>query len=370
MAQNTPPNLLFFLFLTSLVCFLPITFQSQTIEKESKIKGMFVFGSSLVDNGNNNFLDALLAKADYLPYGIDFPLGPSGRFTNGKNVIDLIGDQLKLPSYIPPSKNPLTKGEKIIHGVNFASGASGILDETGSLAGNVISMNEQIKNFEGVTLPDLEAQLGMRSTESLPKYIFVVGSGGNDYTLNYFPMRSNVTVEAFTANLTATLSQQLKRLYSLGARKFVLMSLNPIGCSPGAMANQQVQKKGAVGCVQELNRAAHLFNTYLKSLVDVMKPQMPGSTLVNVNSYKIIRDIIKNPASKGFGDASNSCCEVGGTGILCKRGGTTCANRTVHVYFDGLHPTEAVNVVLATKAYASNHVAEVYPFNIKQLANI
>lgn len=95
---------------------------------------MFVFGSSLVDNGNNNFLDTSLAKADYLPYGIDFPLGPSGRFTNGKNVIDLIGDQLNLPSYIPPFKNPLTRGEKIIHGVNYASGASGILDETGSLA--------------------------------------------------------------------------------------------------------------------------------------------------------------------------------------------------------------------------------------------
>lgn len=76
-----------------------------------------------------------------------------------------------------------------------------------------MSMNEQIKNFEGVTLPDLEAQLGMRSTESLPKYIFVVGSGGNDYSLNYFTMGSNVTVEAFTANLTATLSQQLKVIH-------------------------------------------------------------------------------------------------------------------------------------------------------------
>lgn len=95
---------------------------------------MFVFGSSLVDNGNNNFLQVSMAKADYSPYGIDFPLGPSGRFTNGKNVIDLLGDKLKLGYYIPPFTNPSTKGTKVVHGVNYASGGSGILDDTGSLA--------------------------------------------------------------------------------------------------------------------------------------------------------------------------------------------------------------------------------------------
>lgn len=98
------------------------------------IKGLFIFGSSLVDNGNNNFLQDSMAKADYLPYGIDFPLGPTGRFTNGKNVIDLLGDHLKLPSLIPAFADPSTKGSKIVHGVNYASGASGILDDTGLIA--------------------------------------------------------------------------------------------------------------------------------------------------------------------------------------------------------------------------------------------
>lgn len=98
------------------------------------IKGMFVFGSSLVDNGNNNFLENSRAKADFLPYGIDFPLGPSGRFTNGKNVVDLLGDYLRLPSPIPPFSDPSTKGRRIVHGVNYASGGSGILDNTGSIA--------------------------------------------------------------------------------------------------------------------------------------------------------------------------------------------------------------------------------------------
>lgn len=51
---------------------------------------MFVFGDSLMDDGNNNDLNSL-AKANYVPYGIDFPGGATGRFSNGKTIIDLLG---------------------------------------------------------------------------------------------------------------------------------------------------------------------------------------------------------------------------------------------------------------------------------------
>lgn len=44
----------------------------------------------MVDNGNNNAI-ASIARANYLPYGIDFPTGPTGRFTNGRTVVDIIG---------------------------------------------------------------------------------------------------------------------------------------------------------------------------------------------------------------------------------------------------------------------------------------
>lgn len=133
MTRETPSKLIF-LCLSLLAYSSTCTSHPSVSKKGAEIKGLFVFGSSLVDNGNNNFLQNSLAKADYLPYGVDFPLGPSGRFTNGKNVIDLLGDHLKLPSFIPAFADPNTKGSKIVHGVNFASGASGILDDTGFLA--------------------------------------------------------------------------------------------------------------------------------------------------------------------------------------------------------------------------------------------
>ncbi|XP_073134361.1 GDSL esterase/lipase At1g29670-like [Henckelia pumila] len=373
MSQTRPQNLT----LLCLFLFFPLISPCIAIQQQNdntKIKGMFVFGSSLVDNGNNNFLSNSIAKVNYFPYGIDFPLGPSGRFTNGKNVIDLLGQKLNLSDYIPPFSDPSTNGSKLVNGVNFASGGSGILDDTGALAGNVTSLNQQIRNFEDYTLPELmEMELGSKSKEILAQFLFLVGSGGNDYSLNYFMglSNSNTSIEVFTANLISNLAHHLMRLYNLGASKFVLMAINPNGCSPMAKARVPTQD----GCIQTLNRAVHMFNAELRNLVDAIRPQMPGSNLVFVNSYKVIMDIIKHPISKGFVDVKNSCCEIskiseGGNGVLCKREGSICENRDEYVFFDGLHPTQAVNVVIANKAFASEFQAEVYPFNIYNLSQM
>lgn len=56
------------------------------------VPAVFVFGDSLVDVGNNNYLPISIAKADFPHNGIDFPTKkPTGRFSNGKNAADFIG---------------------------------------------------------------------------------------------------------------------------------------------------------------------------------------------------------------------------------------------------------------------------------------
>ena len=88
----------------------------------------------------------------------------------------------------------------------------------------------------------------------------------------------------------------MQRLHELGARKFVLMAINPNGCSPMALARVPTQE----GCVENLNRASVMFNANLKNLVDDIRPQMPGSNLVFVNAYKMMSDIIRFPRSRGI----------------------------------------------------------------------
>ena len=77
----------------------------------------------------------------------------------------------------------------------------------------------------------------------------------------------------------------------------------------------------------------------------------------------------------GFEDAKNACCRVpsideGWSGNICKRGASICSNSRSNVFFDGLHPTETVNAIIANKAYYSNSRAEVYPMNIMQLSQL
>ncbi|KAG6386864.1 hypothetical protein SASPL_152041 [Salvia splendens] len=90
---------------------------------------MYVFGDSLSDVGNNKYLNDSSDKVNFLPYGIDFSGGPTGRFSNGKILVDFIGLPL-LPSY---ADDVIAKGENILYGVNYASAGAGILRDTGYL---------------------------------------------------------------------------------------------------------------------------------------------------------------------------------------------------------------------------------------------
>jgi hypothetical protein len=57
---------------------------------KSVVPAYFVFGDSLVDVGNNNYLP-LAAHANFPPYGETFFRKPTGRFSDGRNVGDFIG---------------------------------------------------------------------------------------------------------------------------------------------------------------------------------------------------------------------------------------------------------------------------------------
>ncbi|XP_010515403.1 PREDICTED: GDSL esterase/lipase At3g50400-like [Camelina sativa] len=102
---------------------------------KNALAASFVFGDSLVDAGNNNYFQTL-SRANSPPNGIDFKPSrgnPTGRFTNGRTIADIVGEKLGQPSYAVPYLAPNASGEAILNGVNYASGAGGILNATGSV---------------------------------------------------------------------------------------------------------------------------------------------------------------------------------------------------------------------------------------------
>ncbi|XP_068649235.1 GDSL esterase/lipase At1g29670-like [Aristolochia californica] len=343
----------------------------EKVGKEEEFKGMFVFGSSLLDNGNNGYT-RMTAKASYLPYGIDFPVGTTGRFSNGKTIADWLGDFLEFPGYVPAFVNPHATGEAVLHGVNYAAAGSGALDATGEMeAMTSTSLNEQIKNFQGVTLPEFNRKFADNLPLTLTKYVFLIGTGGFDYLINYLYSHDGISLQEFTESMIAALSDHIKKLYELGARKFVLLSTEPLGCVPVVRSSPL----GQGSCVDSFDHAAKLFAGRMQSLVDEIKPQLPEANLVFVNVYNIMKDIIDDPTSHGFNETSKPCCEVpsngrGGYGMLCMRNGAACEDRSSHVFWDGIHPTQAAAHIVAKKAYQSELREEVYPINVKKLVTL
>lgn len=68
------------------------------ISTSDNLPANFVFGDSLVDVGNNNYILSL-SKANFLPFGVDFGR-PTGRFTNGRTIVDIIGKILYRASIV------------------------------------------------------------------------------------------------------------------------------------------------------------------------------------------------------------------------------------------------------------------------------
>ncbi|KAE8126178.1 hypothetical protein FH972_020922 [Carpinus fangiana] len=340
-------------------------------EAAQQFSGMFVFGDSLVDDGNNNFLSSL-AKANYLPYGIDFFEGPSGRFCNGKTIIDFLGELVGLP-YLPAFTSTLTSGIKVDNGVNYASAAAGILDETGRQLGDRFSLRQQVQNFE-TTLNQLKSQMDEKElSQYLGRALAVMILGSNDYINNYLLPRfyttsSNYNPIDYADLLIGRYTSHILALQSFGLRKFLLAGVGPLGCIPNQLASGAAP---AGKCVSFVNDIVGLFNTRLRSLVDQLTRSHSGSIFVYGNTYEVFTDILNNPDSFGFSVADKGCCGIGRNQgqITCLPLSIPCLNRDKYVFWDAFHPTQAANQIIARRAYIGPP-SDCYPINVKQMAEM
>ncbi|CAK9156054.1 unnamed protein product [Ilex paraguariensis] len=359
--------------LSSIICITLSTVISSNgaVMASQQFTAMFAFGDSLTDPGNNNYLNSL-AKANYVPYGIDFYQGPSGRFCNGRTIIDYLGDLLELP-LLPAYANPFATGRNILKGVNYASAAAGILAETGQNLGQRFNLNDQILNFES-TLNQLRNQMNQQElSQYLSQSLVVMTLGSNDYINNYLQPSFYSTSSTYKPNDYANLvinhySRQILAIHNLGLRKFFLAGVGPLGCIPSQLATG-LAPPGK--CVSYVNDIVSMFNTRLRSLVDQLNAQYPGSIFVYGNTYGAFNDVLDNANAYGFRVKDRGCCGIGKNKgqITCLPFSVPCINRNQHVFWDAFHPTQAVNQILARKAY-NGPPSDCYPVNVQKMAQM
>ncbi|XP_074307810.1 GDSL esterase/lipase 7-like [Silene latifolia] len=326
---------------------------------------LYVFGDSLFDSGNNNWLPTL-AKANYPPYGHNFPQGPTGRFTNGMTVVDFVAEALGLP-YPPPYAALLRRNS--LTGYNYASGSCGILPETGQSIGLCLNLDVQVKLFQKTVQTHLASNLKKpdQVAQHLAKSIFFFSVGNNDYINNYFntfPLsrRHNYNPQQFAELLVDALSLKLQKLYSLGVRKFVVFELGPIGCIPSIV--RRVKPNGK--CDENKNQIVSIFNDKLGLMMKNLTSTRQDSYFIVGHAHSLGYDAVINPGNYDLSDSNNPCCISWGNGTFsCIPGEKPCEAPNKHYFWDGYHLTQATCSVIASRCINGSDVC--LPLNIQQL---
>ncbi|XP_010489452.1 PREDICTED: GDSL esterase/lipase At2g19060-like [Camelina sativa] len=302
----------------------------------------FVFGDSVFDTGNNNDLNSL-AKVNYLPYGIDFARGPTGRFSNGRNIPDFIAELVRISYDIPPFTKAST--EQAHTGINYASGGGGIREETSQHLGERISFEKQIANHQRMIVTANVPQ------EKLKKCLYTINIGSNDYLNNYFmpapyTTNANFDFDQYADSLIQSYRSYLKSLYVLGARKVAVFGVSKLGCTPRMIASHG----GGNGCAAEVNKAVEPFNEKLKALVYEFNRNFANAKFTFVDIFSGQNSIAY--FALGFTVTDKSCCTVELGQELCAANKPVCPSRERYVYWDNVHSTEAANKVVAQSAFS------------------
>ncbi|KAK7295318.1 hypothetical protein RJT34_18224 [Clitoria ternatea] len=312
---------------------------------EARARAFFVFGDSLVDNGNNNYLQTV-ARANAPPYGIDYPTHrPTGRFSNGFNIPDFISQELGAESTVP-YLSPELKGEKLLVGANFASAGVGILNDTGDHFMNIIKMHKQLENFKEYQRRVSALIGGSRTKRLVNQALVLITVGGNDFVNNYYLVESTARSRQYQLPdyvnfLISSYQKHLKRLYSMGARRVLVTGTGPLGCAPAELAMRS--KNGE--CSPELQRAASLYNPLLEQMILQLNTKIGTDVFIAANTAQMHKDFITNPKAYGFTTSKVACCGQGpynGMGF-CTIVSNLCPNRDLHAYWDPYHPSEKAN---------------------------
>lgn len=187
MVVLTMPPPIFLLILLPIT--LQIIFECNAETSKQKFTAILVFGDSTVDSGNNNHILTLF-QGNHPPYGRAFPGRlPTGRFSDGKLVPDLLASILGLKETVPPFLDPSLSDHEILTGVSFASAGSGYDDLT-TVVSRVIPMSKQPAYFRKY-IQRLQGIVGEREAENIVAGALVlVSAGTNDFLFNFYDIPS------------------------------------------------------------------------------------------------------------------------------------------------------------------------------------
>ncbi|XAR48118.1 Alpha-L-fucosidase [Bertholletia excelsa] len=300
---------------------------------------IFNFGDSNSDTG---CLSAAFGRLPS-PYGRTSFGKPSGRFSNGRLIIDFIAEKLGLP-YLSAYLDSI--GTSFRHGANFAVSGSTIRLAHVSTP---IYLGKQISQFEQFKARTLEVHNQAKSScaksnlprpEDFARALYTMDCGQNDLH-DVLTRMTEEQVQASIPRMMDDFAVAVENLYQEGARAFWIHNTGPIGCLPFLVINYPAKQSNTDrnGCIKSYNEVAQLFNKQLKDRVYQLRTRFPDAFLTNVDIYSVKYSLINEAKKQGFVDPIQYCCGVDGTQVY----GSSCSTPPEYISWDMMHYTEAAN---------------------------
>lgn len=325
---------------------------------------IFVFGDSLSDTGNAALKGVPIAmKTTHLPYGETFPGWPTGRFSDGHVLVDLLATYLDLPLLNPFCNRNADFGG----GVNYAVGGSTALNATFLTSLNTkpqtnLSLEVQLSwhldyKTEVESLNGLLA--GSPTKAAFAEGLYVIEIGGNDYIYAYLakytPSYVNSTLIPLVVQKIYTV---VEILISNGARKFLIINITPLGCCPAVLARFNTTKDSN-GCLEEYNQASFLHGAYLQTEVESLRVSYPNVTFLLMDFYGAYAYVQDHKEAFGFVESLEACCGAGddypynyNPDNECNNNSISiCSDPSTYIIWDGVHPTDAFHAQIFNQTF-------------------
>lgn len=312
---------------------------------------IFTFGDSNSDTGG---LTAGLGYAIPLPSGRLFFHRATGRFSDGRIILDFLCESLNM-SYLSPYLDSL--GTEFRNGANFAVGGSTTLPNNKPFALHIQLL--QFLRFRSRTLQlASQGSRNLISEEKFRKALYVVDIGQNDLAEAFHSGLSYERVVNSIPSILSEIKSAVESIYDTGGRSFWVHNTGPLGCLPQkvSLARKKDTALDQNGCLLPFNNAAKEFNVRLRALCNELRSELKNATIVYTDIYTIKNDLIANHTKYGFSNPLMACCGYGGPpynyniNITCGNSGSqACQEGDKFINWDGVHYTEAANSIVAAK---------------------
>ncbi|KNA22654.1 hypothetical protein SOVF_031320 [Spinacia oleracea] len=349
--------------LISLIYFLLISFPSNinclissNHHKHHPPTSLFIFGDSILDVGNNNYINtSTLDQANFWPYGVTFFHHPTGRFSDGRVISDFIAERANLPS-IPPYLQP---GKwRFYDGVNFASAGGGAL--VGTFKGYVIDLHMQVKHYKTVE-KWLKNKLGnVKAKTKLERSVYLFSIGTNDY-MSLFLTNSSTHLthnkSQYVSMVINNITSVVNEIYKTGGRKFGFLNLPPVGCFP---ALRMLNPQGNDECQTEVSSYIKLHNKAISIALKDLAKDLPGFKFALFDYYTSTLQRVNHPSKFGYKEGKTACCGTGRFRGVSSCGGRRpvkeyelCKNINDHIFWDSLHYTEKASKQITDEMWSN-----------------